>query len=377
MPEYFIGLMSGTSMDAVDAALVEFDGHTPVLRHHHNITIPNGLRGRLIAVAQGENTTLDHVSELDVRLGHLFADAALALMQQSGIGAEQIRAVGSHGQTIYHRPGGRFPTTVQIGDPNIIAERTGITTVADLRRRDMAAGGQGAPLVPALHEAVFRVRDRNRVIVNIGGIANITVLPADPRAQVSGFDTGPGNTLMDGWIKKQQKKNHDECGRWASSGEVDEALLGKMLKDPYFRKAPPKSTGREYFNPAWLEKQLKHRRKRMLAKHVQATLCELTARTISDAILDNARQSDEVLVCGGGVHNLGLMLRLQLLMDDIRVVSTEEFNVDPDFVEAIAFAWLAKRTLEGKAGNLPGVTGAARSVILGGIYPGNAASRIP
>jgi anhydro-N-acetylmuramic acid kinase len=369
MPEYFIGLLSGTSMDAVDAALIEFGSHTPVLRHHHSIPMPTSIRSRLIDIAQAGKTTLDQVSELDVRLGHLFADAVLTLLQQSGIALDQVRAIGSHGQTIYHRPTGRFPTTVQIGDPNIIAERTGITTVADFRRRDMAAGGQGAPLVPALHEAIFRLQDRNRVVVNIGGIANITILPANPLAQVSGFDTGPGNTLMDSWIKKQQRKNHDECGRWASSGEVDETLLGKMLKDPYFHKAPPKSTGREYFNPAWLEKLLKRHKKRLLAKHVQATLCELTARTISDAIREYAPQSDEVLVCGGGVHNLGLMLRLQLLLGDIRVISTEEFNVDPDFVEAIAFAWLAKQTLAGKAGNLPGVTGATRAVVLGGIYP--------
>jgi anhydro-N-acetylmuramic acid kinase len=368
MREYFIGLMSGTSMDAIDAALVEFGTQNPVLRHRHSIPIPSGLRSRLIAVAQGENTTLEHISELDVRLGHLFADAVLALLQQSGTAVDKVRAIGSHGQTLYHRPTGRFATSIQIGDPNIIAERTGVTTVADLRRRDMAAGGQGAPLVPALHEAIFRLRDRNRVIVNIGGIANITILPANPLAEVRGFDTGPGNTLMDGWIKKQQRKNHDERGRWASSGEVDEDLLGNMLKDSYFRKAPPKSTGREYFNLAWLEQLLKRYKKRMLAKHVQATLCELTARTITAAIREYAPQSDEALVCGGGVHNLALMLRLQLLMDDIRVVSTEEFNTDPDFVEAIAFAWLAKQTLEGRPGNVPSVTGAARPVVLGGIY---------
>lgn len=370
MSEYYIGLMSGTSMDAIDAVLVDLAMHGPVLSHYHNFPVPSKLRARLIAVAQGESSTLNHLSELDVRLGHLFADAALALLQQSRISAEMVRAIGSHGQTIYHRPTGPFPTSLQVGDPNIIAERTGITTVADFRRRDMAAGGQGAPLVPAFHEAAFRLNDRNRVIVNIGGIANITILPANPLKNVSGFDTGPGNTLMDGWIKKHHRKNKDDCGRWAASGEVDEVLLSRMLKDPYFRKAPPKSTGREYFNPAWLDKVLKRHKNRIPAKHVQATLCELTARSISDAIHKHAPKTDEVLVCGGGVHNLALMLRLQMLLGTIRVVSTEEFGTDPDYVEAIAFAWLAKRTLERRAGNIPSVTGARHGVILGGIYGG-------
>ena len=366
--EYYIGLMSGTSMDAVDAVLVELDGRVPVLRHHHKIPVPGKLRARLIAVAQGEDIGLGHFGELDVRVGNLFADAALALLQQSGTSPQEVRAIGSHGQTIYHRPAGRFPTSLQIGDPNIIAERCGITTVADFRRRDMAAGGQGAPLVPAFHEAVFRINARNRVIVNIGGIANITILPAEPLKKISGFDTGPGNTLMDGWIKKHRRKDKDDCGRWAASGELDEALLDRMLKDPYFRQKPPKSTGREYFNLAWLDKLLKRRKTRIMSKHVQATLCELTARSISDAIYEHAPGTDEILVCGGGVHNLALMMRLQMLMDKVRVVSTEEFNTDPDCVEAIAFAWLAKQTLEHRAGNVPSVTGARHTVILGGIY---------
>lgn len=370
MPEYYIGLMSGTSMDAIDAALVDLSGRHPAVRDHLSAPLPAKLRERLITAAQGGTLTLAQLSELDIRVGELFADATLALLQRSAVAAEQVRAIGSHGQTVYHRPDGPCPTSVQIGDPNLIAERTGITTIADFRRRDMAAGGQGAPLAPALHEAVFRLSDRNRVVVNIGGIANITLLPANPLHPASGFDTGPGNGLMDAWIKKQQRKNKDDRGRWAASGEVDEDLLGKMLKDRYFHKTPPKSTGREYFNLAWLEKILKHHKKRLLGKNVQATLCELTAKTLSDAILQYAPDTDEVLVCGGGAHNLALMLRLQLLMGDIRVVSTAEFGIDPDYVEAIAFAWLAKQTLLGRAGNLPAVTGARHKVVLGGIYPG-------
>lgn len=370
MSEFYIGLMSGTSMDAVDAVLVDLRNNVHVICHHYTVPISGRLRTRLIAVAQGEPTTLHQLTELDVRLGHLFADAALTLLQQSGTPTETVRAIGSHGQTVYHRPTGTFPTSLQIGDPNIIAERTGIVTVADFRRRDMAAGGQGAPLVPAFHEAVFRLNDRNRVILNIGGIANITILPADPLININGFDTGPGNTLMDSWIKRQLRKNKDDCGRWAASGMVDDSLLNRMLKDPYFRKTPPKSTGREYFNMAWLEKALKRQINRLPAKHVQATLCELTARTICEGIHENAPKTDEILVCGGGVHNLALMLRMQMLMGDVRMISTEEFNTDPDYVEAIAFAWLAKQTLEHRAGNIPSVTGARHRVVLGGIYGG-------
>jgi len=362
--------MSGTSMDAVDAVLVDLSKQTPALLQRCNFPIPTALRTRLTATVQGENVTLKQLGELDIRMGNLFADATLALLQQSGTAVESVRAIGSHGQTVCHHPDPPYPTSLQIGDPNIIAERTGITTIADFRRRDMAAGGQGAPLVPAFHAALFRLNDRNRVIVNIGGIANITVLPSDPYKKVSGFDTGPGNTLMDTWIKKQQRKNKDDSGRWAASGEVDENLLSTMLKDAYFHKTPPKSTGREHFNPAWLDKILKRHKKRILARNVQATLCELTARTISSAILEYAPDTDEVLVCGGGVHNLALMIRLQMLLETMRVVSTEEFNIDPDYVEAIAFAWLAKQTLARRTGNLPAVTGARHGVILGGIYGG-------
>jgi len=357
-------------MDAVDAVLVELDKHISRLIHHHSIPIPAKLRSRLIAVAQENQVGLKLLAELDVRLGHMFADAALALLQKSNISADRVVGIGSHGQTIFHLPDASFPTSLQLGDPNIIAERTGIATVADFRRRDMAAGGQGAPMVPAFHAAAFRLSDRNRVILNIGGIANITVLPANPAGRISGFDTGPGNTLMDIWIKKQQRKNKDDAGRCAASGEVDEGLLNKMLKDPYFRKPPPKSTGREYFNLAWLDKVLKRHKSRLAAKHVQATLCELTARSISDAIGKHAPHTDEVLVCGGGVHNLALMMRLQMLMGTVRVVSTDEFNANPDYIEAIAFAWLAKQTLEHRAGNIPSVTGARHEVILGGVYHG-------
>jgi len=370
MPEYYIGLISGTSMDGIDAALVDLSGRLPVVKARHSSPIPPKLRERVAAAAVGAKLTLAQLADLDVHLGHLFADAALALLEQSGTPPEQVRAIGSHGQTVFHRPDGPNPTSIQIGDPNIIAERTGISVVADLRRRDMAAGGQGAPLVPALHEAVFRRSDLHRVVVNIGGIANVTLLPANPLARVSGFDTGPGNTLMDAWIKKQQRKNLDDRGRWAASGGVDEALLARMLKDRYFRKAPPKSTGREYFNLAWLENHLQRHKMRLAGKDVQATLCEFTARTIRDAVVKHAPHTREVLVCGGGVHNLALMLRLQLLLGDIRVVSTEDFNIDPDFVEAVAFAWLAKRTVSGRTGNLPCVTGARSEVMLGGVYLG-------
>lgn len=375
MSEYYIGLMSGTSMDAIDAALVDLTHRNPRLLKSHRHPIPNQLRNKLTLLSQGEKISLAQLGDMDVRLGRLFSDAVLALLHDSKVEAGAIRAIGSHGQTIYHRPHGACPTTMQIGDPNLIAECTGITTIADFRRRDMAANGQGAPLVPAFHEAIFRRMDRDRAIINIGGIANITVLPAEPLIKVKGFDTGPGNTLMDIWIKKHLRKTKDDRGRWAASGSVDDALLAKMLKDPFFHAAPPKSTGREYFNMVWLEKILRRYKKRPSSKHVQTTLCELTARSISDAIRKYAPETNEVLVCGGGVHNLALMLRLQILLDGMHVVSTEEFNIDPDYIEAMAFAWLAKKTLEGQTGNLPAVTGATHGVILGGIYQGNRRNR--
>lgn len=378
MTERYIGLMSGTSLDAIDAVLVHFDSGYPSVISSHSESFPDTLRSNLLALNRSRAGEINRMGGTDVELAQLYATAIEALLAQTGLSASDISAIGSHGQTIRHQPGGPYPFTLQIGDPNTLAELTGITTVADFRRRDMAAGGQGAPLMPAFHDAVLRVHDETRVIVNIGGMANITILPADPDASATGFDTGPGNVLMDSYIRAHQRKAYDKGGHWAASGKVNDVLLTRMLKDRFFKTIPPKSTGREQFNMRWLERHLKAYDKRMgkriIRKHVQATLCELTAVTISDAITQYANDADTVIVCGGGVHNTALMFRLQCLLDDKQLLSSEDYGIDPDMMEAIGFAWLAKQTLAIQPGNLPSVTGARHPVVLGGIYPGSVLS---
>ncbi|MEK7322590.1 MAG: anhydro-N-acetylmuramic acid kinase [Pseudomonadota bacterium] len=368
MNGHYIGLMSGTSMDAVDAVLVEFSSGVPTLRAHHGQSIPTELRARLLAVNHGENTTVARIGELDARMGRLFAETVQALLRESGMAARDIRAIGSHGQTIYHCPDGDTPTSVQIGDPNLIAELTGITTVADFRRRDIAAGGQGAPLVPAFHQAVFRAAHEDRVVANIGGIANITVLPRAEDQAVRGFDTGPGNALMDYWIKTHRGEDLDEDGCWAATGQAHAALLEMLLDDAYFSRQPPKSTGREYFHPAWLNTALSRLASSIAPADVQATLCELTAVTLTEAINEHAPVTQRVLICGGGAYNKTLMTRLASLLAPRPVESTIAFSIPPEWVEGLAFAWLARQTLLGLPGNIPSVTGARRAVVLGGIY---------
>lgn len=368
MAELYIGLMSGTSMDGVDAALVDFSDE-PRLLATANIGYSDALRKQLIELSQGTSDELAKMARLDVELGKLFAQAALATLNRSGIRARQVRAIGSHGQTLRHYPEPGAPSSLQIADPNIIASQTGITTIADLRRRDMSVGGQGAPLAPIFHERLFRARGRHRVVLNIGGIANITILPGNMRLPTTGFDTGPGNTLMDRWTERHLKQPLDTDGRWAASGRTDERLLEHMLRDPYFTLPPPKSTGTSYFSPQWLERRIADEGRRILRRNVQTTLCELTAKSIADAIALHAPATTEVIVCGGGAHNLALMFRLQVLLGEIAVKSIEDFAIAPSAVEAMTFAWLAKLAMEGKPGNLPSVTGAQEAVVLGGIYP--------
>jgi anhydro-N-acetylmuramic acid kinase len=370
MNQYYIGLMSGTSIDAIDAALVELSGPQPELIQCCSHPIPESLRASLKSCYEKQGPTLKSLAIMDKQMGEQFAQAAYTVLEQSNLHASQIRGIGSHGQTIFHLPTGEHTNTIQIGDPNTIAEHTGITTVADFRRRDMAAGGQGAPLVPAFHASLFRSQEHDRVILNIGGIANITILPSTPNLPVTGFDTGPGNGLMDAWIQTHEKQPMDESGHWAASGKVHPLLLEKLIQDDFFGQSPPKSTGREYFNLAWLQKHIKRCPKRILRKDVQATLCELTARTIAEAILQYAPETSEILVCGGGTHNLSLMFRLQHLLAHCKVRSTEDHGMAPDWVEAVAFAWLAKQILEGLPGNLHEVTGASHPVVLGGVYKG-------
>ncbi len=370
--DYYIGLMSGTSLDAIDAALVSFPDERPVLHHAINYPLSKSLRDDIQTLCTPGDNEIDRMGQLDIVLGNTFATAVKQLLADTGIDATQVHAIGSHGQTLRHRPGpGKGKCfTLQIGDPNTIAELTGITTVADFRRRDMAVGGQGAPLVPAFHAAFFSTRTQARVILNIGGMANVTLLPTDTKIPVSGFDTGPGNILLDSWIQQQQQQPFDRNGQWAASGSVDLRLLDTLLKDNFFQLPPPKSTGREYFNLAWLQHYLDKYKHPLTPANVQATLSELTATSIANAIKKYAAEDRELVVCGGGVRNTDLIQRLVKKQASTTVKTSDDYGLPAEWVEAVAFAWLARETLACRPGNLPGVTGAHRPVVLGGIYPG-------
>jgi anhydro-N-acetylmuramic acid kinase len=361
----YLGLISGTSADGVDVALVSFEQDLPQLRAALTHPWPDALRERVLALAQDLTAfNLDTYGQLDVAVGRHFAEATQALLDASGTAARAVRAIGSHGQTVRHRPTGAMPFTLQIGDPTVIAETCGIDVAADFRRADVAAGGQGAPLLPAVHAMLLGEPGQTRVVLNLGGIANITVLGADGR--VLGFDTGPANGLLDAWCQEQRGQAFDHDGAFAASGEVDGPLLEALLADPYFSLAPPKSTGREHFHLAWL---LRQPRVALLAPaDVQATLLELTAHTIADAIEAHAPAATDVLVCGGGVHNSRLMHRLAEWLAPCRVVSTAAHGIDPDYLEATAFAWLARQRVMGLPGNLPAVTGARGRRVLGALY---------
>ena len=363
---HYIGLMSGTSIDGIDAALVSIplNGRLTLLASHQH-PFPAALRNSIQALMLPGPDEIEREGELDVQLGRLFADAAKTLLAKSGVSASSIRAIGSHGQTIRHRPHAAYPFSRQIGNPSVVAEETGITTVADFRARDLAAGGQGAPLVPAFHQWFFRKPGGNRAIVNIGGIANITWLPATDGGLVLGFDTGPGNTLLDQWVARHRNEPYDRDGAWAASGRVQNDLLARLMADDYFAKAPPKSTGREHFNLAWLEQQFAGK---LAPEDIQATLAELTAASIAQGLKSLPEKIDEIYICGGGHHNRHLLARLHAQLPGMPVASTETLGLDPDWVEAAAFAWLAHQTLAGHAGNLPSVTGARHPVLLGGIY---------
>ena len=368
MPEYYIGLMSGTSIDGVDAALVDFTD-TPKLVCFAYQPFSDKMRQAISHICEDSFITLKDYGKLDCQLGELYAHSVQTLLEQSGITASEIKAIGNHGQTVLHAPDTKHPFSLQLGDPNIIAEKTGITTIADFRRKDIAAGGQGAPLVPGFHKDFFHNNTENRVVVNIGGVANITVLPAQDDADIIGFDTGPGNTLLDQWIYSNLQANFDKNGEWAKSGKIQPELVEHFKQDPYFERPSPKSTGKKYFSPVWLKKQLTNFGRQFAAEDIQASLCQLTAESISDAIKLYAATTERVLLCGGGFHNEFLFSRLQQLLD-CPVVSTNEYGIHPDHVEAMAFAWLAKQTIEGKAGSLTDVTGARAPTILGGIYTG-------
>jgi anhydro-N-acetylmuramic acid kinase len=365
MAEYYIGLMSGTSVDAIDAALVSFGdpGVDIVATHSHPYaeTLQFALRKAAMTPA---DEPIDNLGALDRQVGECFRDAALELIERSGIPADRIAAIGSHGQTVRHQPDGPRPYSLQIGNPDTIAAGTGVSTVADFRSADIAAGGQGAPLVPPFHAWLFRHPSEDRVILNLGGIANLTILPGGT-GPVTGFDTGPGNTLLDGWVSKHRGEAFDRHGAWAASGRCNEELLEELLSYGYFRLQPPKSTGVEDFNLDWLAS---YGPDRCAAADVQATLAELTARSIAQDIATHAPDARDLFVCGGGAHNDHLMGLLGRHLTEMTIETTRAVGLDPDWVEAVAFAWLAMRTLHDRPGNLPSVTGASRKVVLGTIH---------
>ncbi|CAM3797447.1 anhydro-N-acetylmuramic acid kinase [Parendozoicomonas haliclonae] len=365
--ELYIGLMSGTSMDAMDAVLVDLAPGFPVLQDQISLPLPSSLRTQLQRLCQPGENEIELMCQADLAIAILASEAVNELLKQANIPASAIRAIGSHGQTIRHLP--NIGNTLQIGNPSLIAEQTGITTVADFRRRDMAAGGEGAPLVPAFHEAIFRHPTRTRVIANIGGIANITVLPADAEMKVIGFDTGPGNTLMDDWCYRHSGRRYDKNGRWAATGEVSQPLLNTLMADKYFSRKAPKSTGKEYFHHSWLWHGISQLEEAPCPEDIQATLLELTVLSLANDIRSYASDCREVYICGGGARNTTLIRRLSEELEGFQVATTNSLGLPHQWVEATAFAWLARQTLHGLPGNLPAVTNASGRRILGGIYP--------
>ncbi|MGF1680246.1 anhydro-N-acetylmuramic acid kinase [Photobacterium minamisatsumaniensis] len=368
IPALYIGVMSGTSLDGVDTVLVEVKDQRVSLIAGDCYPMPGSLKDELLSVCLGQATSLKQIGRLDHLLGHLFADAIDQLLERENIAPEKVTAIGNHGQTVFHQPEGDTPFTLQLGDANIIAAKTGITTVADFRRKDMALGGQGAPLVPAFHRNLFSQQDSSTVVLNIGGIANISVLR--PNATVLGFDTGPGNMLMDAWVSQHLGEKYDKDAAFARQGTVNRELLGLLLKDPYLAQPYPKSTGREHYNLPWLQTQLSLLSQPLPPEDVQSTLLEFTAVTIATDVLRFAvGTAPQLLVCGGGACNPLLMSRLASLLPDWRVGNTRDEGVDPDYMEAMAFAWLAHQRIHNLPSNIPEVTGASKPASLGVIYP--------
>jgi anhydro-N-acetylmuramic acid kinase len=367
MSELFLGMISGTSMDGVDAVLVELGAHSCTVTRAATTAYPEALKARLQRIVATPEAPLSELGALDHAVGRFFAECARRLIEQAGLTRGDVAAIGHHGQTIFHAPEGTERFTMQIGDPNIVAAETGVTTVADFRRLDMALGGQGAPLVPAFHAWCFGA-DEPRAVVNVGGIANITVL--EPGKPTLGFDTGPGNTLLDVWAQARLGKPFDDDGAFGASGRVDEGLLRSFLAEPYFAALPPKSTGRELFHSGWLETHL-GAHAGLAPADVQATLAELTAATIALGVAAALPGCRRLVVCGGGAHNAHLLRRLAA-RSRCTVGTTADYGLAPDWVEGAAFAWLARARLRGEPGNVPTVTGARGPAVLGAVYCGSA-----
>ena len=365
--EIFAGVMSGTSLDGVDAVLADFTPAAPAgtLLAATHVAFPSDLRRELAALQDAGPDEIVRAARAANALADLYVHALTSVCLAAGVPAHDVVAAGVHGQTVRHRPHEGW--TLQVNNPARVAERAYMTVVADFRMRDIAAGGQGAPLVPAFHAAAFARPDRTRVVVNVGGIANVTVLPA--RGDVRGFDTGPGNVLMDLTSERHLGAPYDEGGAWTASGTADAALLAVLQDEPFFAAPPPKSTGRDLFNAGWLDARLARAQWRGRAEDLQATLAQLTARTIADAVRAHAPDAADVLVCGGGARNATLMRALAAASPDVPVGTTAAEGVATDHVEALAFAWLAREALAGRPGNLPAVTGAAGPRVLGAIHP--------
>ena len=362
--ELFIGMLSGTSRDGVDAVLVDFDHGKMEILHAVCAPYPTAIKSTLDQLLEtGEPPSTDVATLLDENLGRFFGRVAQNLLRDTDLETRDIRAIGSHGQTVWHEPNGENPMTIQLGKPELIARGTSCTVVADFRAADLQAGGQGAPLAPLLHRKLFHDSTENRAVLNLGGIANLTSLPA--AGGVSGFDCGPGNCLMDMWTQRHLRKEYDNNGRWASRGSIDDKLLAKLLDDPYFRIPSPKSTGLEYFNIHWLENKLAE--SDIDPENMQTTLAELTAVSIAQCLAD-ATEPERLLVCGGGTHNTYLMRRLANALPEVIVESTTRYGVDPDWVEGLLFAWLARERLGESLQDTTPVTGAEQPTLLGTIH---------
>ena len=354
--------MSGTSLDGADAALVDFSDGSPRTLAFATVPFPPALSERILALCEPGRDSIDLAARVTLELSELYANAVEGALAAGRVGREQVSAIGCHGQTVRHRPDLGY--TVQLNDPARLAELTGIAVVADFRRRDMATGGQGAPLVPAFHESVFRHPSHARAVVNIGGISNVTWLP--PGGRTLGFDCGPGNVLLDGWARRHLGKQYDEDGRWASQGRTDDALLARLMNEPFLQAPPPKSTGRELFRLDWLEERLAGDYR---AADVQATLTDFTARSIVDAIDTFCAATDEIYLAGGGARNAALVGRISALAGGRPVALTDSLGVPTAHVESMAFAWLAMKCMRRQPIDLTAITGAREPRVLGAIYP--------
>jgi anhydro-N-acetylmuramic acid kinase len=365
MAEYYVGTLSGTSADGIDVVLVDFAAQTPKLIAARTAPLPAAVRHEIRALAVPGDDEIERLGRLDVTLGRLIATAVNDLLTAAGIASGDVVAVGSHGQTLRHRPEADPPFTLQVGDPNTIAVLTGIATVADFRRMDMALGGQGAPLAPAFHAAVFRTEGCDRAVLNLGGIANLTLLPGDPARPVTGFDTGPGNGLLDEWVQQHRGERYDDRGAWAAQGRILPDLLEQLLSHPYFARPAPKSTGREEFNLACLRERADLTG--FEPPDVQATLAELTAVTLSHCLQALLPDCRELYACGGGVHNDHLLARIAHHLEGVAVDDTAALGIHPDWVEGFVFAWLARLRWHGLRPGLRDITGAHDDPVAGGL----------